>query len=110
MDFIQLLNKRIRSKGLTLFETARKWAQTLNYEEVIKFDYDSKNVDDTKTSMKYLFLTRFAKEGRTLETAYSAWGSLIFDPNKDDMEQFIMKVEELAKKLCYNEDAQGDGS
>ena len=66
----------------TLFETARKWAQTLNYaEEVVKFDYDPAIEDDKKASMKYLFLRRFAKEGRTLEAAYSAWGSLTFDPN-----------------------------
>ena len=91
----------------TLFETARKWAQTLNYtEEVVKFDYDLAIEDDKKASMKYLFLRRFAKEGRTLQAAYSAWGSLTFDPNKDDIEQFIQKVEELAKKLGYNEDAQ----
>ena len=65
----------------TLFETARKWAQTLNYtEEVVKFDYDPAIEDDKKASMKYLFLRRFAKEGRTLEAAYSAWGSLTFDP------------------------------
>ena len=90
-----------------LFETARKWAQTLDYTgEVVKFDYDPANEDDKKASMKYLFLRRFTKEGRTLEAAYSAWGSLTFDPNKDDIEQFIQKVEELAKKLGYNEDAQ----
>ena len=91
----------------TLFETARKWAQTLNYtEEVVKFDYNPAIEDDKKASMKYLFLRRFAKEGRTLEAAYSAWGSLTFDPNKDDIEQFIQKVEKLAKKLGYKEDAQ----
>ena len=90
----------------TLFETAIKWAQTLNYAEVKKFDYDPDNANDKKVSMKYLFLTRFAKEGRTLEAAYSAWGALAFDPNKDDIEQFILKVEELAKKLGYSEDAQ----
>ena len=98
---------KIKRFKYTLFETARKWAQTLNYtEEVVKFDYDPAIEDDKKTSMKYLFLRRFAKEGRTLEAAYSAWGSLTFDPNKDDIEQFIQKVEELAKKLGYNEDAQ----
>ena len=79
----------------TLFETARKWGQTLNYAEVKKFDYDPDNANDKKASMKYLFLTRFAKEGRTLEAAYSAWKALTFDPNKDDLEQFILKVEEL---------------
>ena len=84
----------------TLFETARKWTQTLNYTEVTKFDYDK------IASMKCLFLARFAKEGRTLGAAYSAWGALTLNPNKDDIEQFILKVEELAKKLGYNEDAQ----
>ena len=98
-------DKMKRFKG-TLFETARKWAQTLSKKEVVRFDYDPKNPDDKKASMKYLFLKRFAKEGRTLEAAYSAWGALTFDPNKDDTEQFILKVEELAKKLGYNEDAQ----
>ena len=56
--------------------------------------------------MKYLFLARFAKEGRTLEAAYDAWSTLTFDPNKDDIEQFVSKVEDLAKKLEYNKDAQ----
>ena len=65
-----------RDKIDTLFETARKWAQTLNYTEVTKFDYDSANANDKIASMKYLFLARFAKEGRTLEAAYSAWGTL----------------------------------
>ena len=90
----------------TLFETARKWAQNLNYTDVTKFDYDPANANDKIASLKYLFLVRFAKEGRTLKAAYSAWGALTFDPNKDDIEQFIQKVEELAKKLGYNQDAQ----
>ena len=90
----------------TLFETARKWAQNLSYTDVTKFDYDPANANDKIASMKYLFLARFAKEGRTLEAAHSAWGALAFDPNKDDIEQFIQKVEELAKKLGYNQDTQ----
>ena len=31
---------------------------------------------------------------------------MTFDPNKDEIEQFVLKVEELATKLGYNEDAQ----
>ena len=65
-------NKIKRFKD-TLFERARKWAQTLNYTEVNKFDYNSDDANDKIASMKYLFLARFAKEGRTLEAAYNAW-------------------------------------
>ena len=79
----------------TLFETVRKWAQTLNHAEVNKFDYNPKDENDKKASM---FLARFVKEGRTLEAAYNAWSTLTFDPNKDDTEQFVSKVEDLAKK------------
>ena len=95
--------KRFRD---TLFEMARKWVQTLNYTEVDKYDYDPKVPDDKMKSIKYLFLSRFAKEGRTLEAAYNAWSTLTFDPNKDDIEQFVAKVEDLAKKFRYNEDVQ----
>ena len=78
----------------------------LNYTEVNKFDYNPKDENDKKASMKYLLLARFVKEGRTLEAAYNAWSTLTFDPNKDDIEQFVCKVEDLAKKLVYNENAQ----
>ena len=105
MEIVSYDNKIKRFKD-TLFEMARKWAQTLNYTEVIKFDYNPKDENDKKASMKYLFLARFVKEGRTLEAAYNAWSTLTFYPNKDNIEQFVSKVEELAKKLGYNEDAQ----
>ena len=84
---------------------ATKWVETLNYADVDKYDYDPKVPDDKKKSIKYLFLSRFAKEGMTLEAAYNAWSTLTFDPNKDDIEQFVAKWEDLAKKLGYNEDA-----
>ena len=60
--------------------------------------------------MKYLFLARFAKEGRTLEAAYNAWSTLTFDPNKDNIEQFISKVEDLAKKIGIQRGCSSDGS
>ena len=90
----------------TLFEMARKWVQTLNYTDITQYDYDPKVPEEKKKSIKYQFLSRFAKEGRTLEAAYNAWSTLIFDPNKDNIEQFVSKVVDLAQKLEYNEDAQ----
>ena len=63
---------KIRRFKDTLFETARKWVQTLDYKEVVKFDYNPDNANDKKASIKYLFLARFSKEGRTLEAAYNA--------------------------------------
>ena len=35
----------------TLFKMARKWAQTLDYKKVIKFDYDPKVPDEKKISI-----------------------------------------------------------
>ena len=97
---------KIKNFKDTLFEMVRKWAQTLNYTEVNQFDYNPMDENYKKTSMKYLFLARFAKESRTFEAAYNAWSTLTFDPNKDVIEQFVSKVEDLTKKLGYNEDVQ----
>ena len=83
---------------------ARKWA--LGVTGVDKYNYDPKVLVDKKKSIKYLFLSRFTKEGRTLEAAYNACSTLTFDPNKENIEQFVAKVEDLAKKLGYNQDAQ----
>ena len=54
-------NKTKRFKD-TLFETVIKWAQTLNYTKAIKFDYDSKDKNDKKASMKYLLLQDLLKK------------------------------------------------
>ena len=59
----------------TLFETARKWAQNLNYTDVTKFDYDPANANDKIASMKYLFLARFAKERKNFRSSLQCLGS-----------------------------------
>ena len=82
------------------------WAQLLNKADVEKYDYDPKNPNEKKRSIKHKFLMRFAKEGRTLEAAYTAWTTLSFDPDKDDIEQFVGTVKDLAKKLGNYEDVQ----
>ena len=79
----------------------------MNYTEVTKFDYDPANANDKIASPYEIPVSSKVCKGRkNFRSTYIAWGALTFDPNKDDIEQFILKVEELAKKLGYNEDAQ----
>ena len=51
---IKIDKDKIKRFKDTLFDTVRKWVQTLNYTEVTKYDYDYE-------SIKHLFLSRFAK-------------------------------------------------
>ena len=89
----------------TLFLTARRWAEQLP-DTVTNYDFDPDNEDSKKTSIKYQFLQRFAVKGRTTEAMYTAWMQLSFDSSKDDIEEFINEVKNLAKRLGYNEQAQ----
>ena len=97
-------SEKVKRFKNTLFEVAHKWVDTLDMNKVKK--WESQKPKDKDRALKQLFLQRFAKEGRTLESAYDAWRSLSFDPAKDDIEQFIARVKNLAKKLGYNNDAQ----
>ena len=101
---IEDTSEKIKRFKTTLCEIARKWVDTLDLKIVTK--WDSKKPRDKHAALKQLFLQRFAKEGRTLESAYDAWKTLSFDPAKEDIEQFIAKVRNLARKLGYNKDAQ----
>ena len=50
-----------------------------------------------KSLIKYLFLQRFAVKGRTTEAMYTALMPLSFDSSKDNIEEFINEVKNLAK-------------
>ena len=101
---IEDASEKIKRFKTTLCEVARKWVDTLDFKIVTK--WESKKPRDKHAALKQLFLQRFAKEGRTLESAYNAWKTLSFDPAKEDIKQFIAKVRNLARKLGYNKDAQ----
>ena len=89
----------------TLFLTARRWAEQL-LNTVKNYEFNPDNADSKKISIKYLFLQRFAVKGRTTEAMYMAWMQLSFDLSKDDIEEFINEVKNLAKRLGYNEQAE----
>ena len=87
----------------TLFLTARRWAEQLP-NTVVQYDYG--NTASKEISIRYLFLQIFTLKGQPMEAMYMAWMQLFFDSSKDDIEEFINEVKNLAKRLGYNEQAQ----
>ena len=91
----------------TLFEKARHWASTIKLDDLKSYKYDEKEPKEEKEkTFKWLFIKRFAKEGRMAHAAFEAWKNLKFDPAKDDMEEFMTTVKNLASTLAFNEEAQ----
>ena len=89
----------------TFFLTARRWAEQLP-DTVMNYNFNPDDKDSKKVSIKYQFLQRFAVTGRAIKAMYMAWMQLSFDSSKDDIEEFINEVKNLARRLGYNEQAQ----
>ena len=91
----------------TLAEKARHWASTINIDELKSYRYDEKEPKEEKEkTFKWLFIKRCAKEGRTTHAAFEAQKNLKFDPAKDDVEEFMTTIKNLAATLAFNEEAQ----
>ena len=63
----------------------------------MNYDFDPDNEDSKKVFIKYQFLQRFVVKGRTTEAMYTAWMQLSFNSSKDDIEEFINEVKNLAR-------------
>ena len=91
----------------TLFEKARHWASTIKVDELKSYNYDEAETKEEKEkTFKWLFIKRFAKEGRMTHAAFEAWRNLKFDPAKDYVEEFMTTIKNLASTLAFNEEAQ----
>ena len=89
----------------TLAEKARRWASTISIDELKSYRYDEKESKEEKEkTFKWLFIKRFAKEGWTTHAAFEAWKNLKFDPAKDDVEEFMTTIKNLASTLAFNEE------
>ena len=62
--------------------------------------------EQKEKSFKWQFLKKFAKEGRTTHAAFEVWRNLKFDPAKDDVEESMTNVKNLAATLEFNDEAQ----
>ena len=91
----------------TLSEKATRWASTIAIDKLKSYRYDEKETKEEKEkTFKWLFINRFAKEGRMTHAAFEAWKNLKFDPVKDDVEEFMTTIKNLASTLAFNEEAQ----
>ena len=91
----------------TLAEKVRCWASTINIDELKSYRYDEKELKEEKEkTFKWLFIKRFAKEERMTHAAFEAWKNLKFDPAKDDVEEFMTTIKNLASTLAFNEETQ----
>ena len=91
----------------TLFEKARRWASTIDIDKLDGYKYEDKYTKEQKEkSFIWQFFKRFAKEGRTTHAAFEAWQNLKFDPVKDEVEEFMTNVNNLAATLEFNIEAQ----
>ena len=91
----------------TLFEKATRWASTINIDELDRYRFDDKYTKEQKEkSFKWQFLKRFAKEGRTTHAAFEALRNRNFDPAKDEVEEFMTNVKNMAATLEFTEEAQ----
>ena len=100
-------NRQSQAFVKTLTGKARVWADTTKegvdlpvYQAV-----DPAARADVEKSLKHLFLTRFAVQGRMPEALYAECQNLSYDPAKDDIEDFVRDVKKLAEQLGYGDTA-----
>ena len=92
----------------TLTGKARAWADTTKGPDRWVPDYEAADGvprADVERTLKHLFLTQFAVQGRTLEALYAEWQNLNYDPAKDDIENFVQDVRKLVEQLGYGDTA-----
>ena len=94
--FVKTLTGKARARA----DTTKEGADLPVYQAV-----DPAARADVEKSLKHLFLTRFAVQGRMPEALYAEWQNLSDDPAKDDIEDFVRDVKKLAEELGYGDTA-----
>ena len=87
----------------TLFGHPRTWIDTVHPGPA---NWDT---GGNPTRLKHKFLARWSVKGRTQDTLYAEWLSLSFDLLKDDIEEFMTDVTNIASHLNYPDAAPGYG-
>ena len=83
---------KVKNFRLTLDHHAREW-------------YDKADCKTSWKKMKLEFSRYFSTQGRSMRNLLSRWKEFKFDPQKDDIEEFVRDVQETGKHLNYGEEA-----
>ena len=83
---------KVKNFRLTLDHHAREW-------------YDKTDCKTSWKKMKLEFSRYFSTQGRSMRNLLSRWKEFKFDPQKDDIEEFVRHVQETGKQLNYEEEA-----
>ena len=83
---------KVKNFRLTLDHHAREW-------------YDKADCKTSWKKMKLIFSRYFSTQGRSMRNLLSRWKEFKFDPQKDDIEEFVRDVKETGKQLNYGEEA-----
>ena len=102
IELVQKSNEFVK----TLTGKARTWADAVPRVgvDLPPFERAADAAPDPvaeRATLRHMFITRFAPQGRTPEALYAEWQNLSFDPSKDDIEEFIDDVQKLSDKLAY---------
>ena len=83
---------KIRYFRLTLDHLAREW-------------YNDTGAEITDwTEMKQEFSKHFSTQGKSILNLHERWRKFTFNPDTDDIEEFLRNVQECAKQLKYDDD------
>ena len=83
---------KVKNFRLTLDHHAREW-------------YDKADCKTSWKKMKLEFSRYFSTQGISMRNLLSRWKEFKFDPQKDDIEEFVRDVQETGKQLNYEEEA-----
>ena len=83
---------KVKNFRLILDHHAREW-------------YDKADCKTSWKKMKLEFNRYFSTQGRSMRNLFSRWKELKFEPQKDDIEEFVRDVQETGKQLNHGEEA-----
>ena len=84
--------QKVKNFRLTLDHHAREW-------------YDKADSKTTWKALKLGFSRYFSTQGRSVKNLHERWKMFKFNPQTDDIEEFVRDVQETATQLKYDEEA-----